>query len=199
MGFRVIVVSNQPGAALGLFPEEALKSVHAHLVDVLPALDGFYYCPHRPDAGCACRKPEPGLLERAAREQDIDLSASWMIGDILDDIEAGRRAGCRTILARCRQRDRMAAGRRAQPAPRGGGTRAGGRDHCRRAMSWTEVRNLLCVRLDSIGDVLMTTPAIRACRESFGCRVTLLTSRAGAAAARHVPEVDEFWCSRRPG
>jgi histidinol-phosphate phosphatase family protein len=98
MGFRVIVVSNQPGAALGVFSEEALKSVHAHLVKVLPALDGFYYCPHRPDAGCACRKPEPGLLERAAREQDIDLSASWMIGDILDDIEAGRRAGCRTIL-----------------------------------------------------------------------------------------------------
>jgi lipopolysaccharide heptosyltransferase II len=58
-------------------------------------------------------------------------------------------------------------------------------------MSWTAVRNLLCVRLDSIGDVLMTTPAIRACKDSFGCRVTLLTSRAGAAAARHVPEIDE--------
>jgi lipopolysaccharide heptosyltransferase II len=58
-------------------------------------------------------------------------------------------------------------------------------------MNWTNVRELLCVRLDSIGDVLMTTPAIRACRESFGCRVTLLTSRAGAAAARHVPEIDE--------
>ena len=56
-------------------------------------------------------------------------------------------------------------------------------------MSWTEVRNLLCVRLDSIGDVLMTTPAIRACRETFGCRVTLLTSSTGAAAGKHVPEV----------
>ena len=59
-------------------------------------------------------------------------------------------------------------------------------------MSWSNVRNLLCVRLDSIGDVLMTTPAIRACKESFGCRVTLLTSGAGAAAARHVPEVDDI-------
>jgi D-glycero-D-manno-heptose 1,7-bisphosphate phosphatase len=97
-GFRVILVSNQPGAALGVFPEAALQSVHAHLAKVLPALDGFYYCPHHPDAGCACRKPEPGLLERAAREQGIDLGESWMIGDILDDIEAGRRAGCRTIL-----------------------------------------------------------------------------------------------------
>ena len=59
-------------------------------------------------------------------------------------------------------------------------------------MSWSDVRNLLCVRLDSIGDVLMTTPAIRALRETFGCRVTLLTSGAGAAAAKHVPEVDEI-------
>jgi lipopolysaccharide heptosyltransferase II len=59
-------------------------------------------------------------------------------------------------------------------------------------MSWAGMRNLLCVRLDSIGDVLMTTPAIRACRETFGCRVTLLTSHAGAAAGRHVPEVDDI-------
>ncbi len=97
-GFRVIVVSNQPGAALGIFPEEALKGVRAHLEKALPALDGFYYCPHRPEAGCGCRKPDPGLLERAAGEHALDLSASWMVGDILDDIEAGRRAGCRTVL-----------------------------------------------------------------------------------------------------
>jgi lipopolysaccharide heptosyltransferase II len=58
-------------------------------------------------------------------------------------------------------------------------------------MSWNDVRNLLCVRLDSIGDVLMTTPAIRACKETFGCRITLLTSKAGACAAQHVPEIDE--------
>ena len=58
-------------------------------------------------------------------------------------------------------------------------------------MSWNDVRNLLCVRLDSIGDVLMSTPAMRACRDSSGCRVTLLTSQAGAVAARYVPEVDE--------
>ncbi|MFL6565885.1 MAG: glycosyltransferase family 9 protein [Burkholderiales bacterium] len=57
-------------------------------------------------------------------------------------------------------------------------------------MSWAGVRNLLCVRLDSIGDVLMTTPAIRACRETFGCRITLLTSSGGASIARHVPEID---------
>ena len=97
-GYRVIVVSNQPGAAMGLFKEEALKAVEKHLRQALPALQAFYYCPHRPEAGCDCRKPRPGMLERAAREHGVDLTSSWMIGDILDDIEAGRRAGCRTIL-----------------------------------------------------------------------------------------------------
>lgn len=97
-GYRVIVVSNQPGAALGLFPEQALKDVEQRLRHLLPALHGFYYCPHLPAAGCGCRKPAPGMLERAAREHGVRLASSWMIGDILDDVEAGRRAGCRTIL-----------------------------------------------------------------------------------------------------
>jgi D-glycero-D-manno-heptose 1,7-bisphosphate phosphatase len=96
-GYRLIVVSNQPGAALGLFPEAALKNVESRLGELVP-LDGFYYCPHLPGEDCGCRKPQPGLIERAAREHSVDLSSSWMIGDILDDIEAGRRAGCRTIL-----------------------------------------------------------------------------------------------------
>jgi D-glycero-D-manno-heptose 1,7-bisphosphate phosphatase len=68
-------------------------------------LDGFYYCPHSPDGvitryaiPCTCRKPMPGMLYRAAREHGLDLAQSWMVGDILDDIEAGRRAGCRTVL-----------------------------------------------------------------------------------------------------
>lgn len=97
-GYRVIVVSNQPGAALGFFDEACLQMVERRLRELLPALDGFYYCPHAPLAGCGCRKPAPGMLERAAREQGVELATSWMVGDILDDIEAGRRAGCRTIL-----------------------------------------------------------------------------------------------------
>ncbi len=97
-GFGIFVVSNQPGAALGLFPEARLKDVEGRLRELLPVLDGFYYCPHAPGAACDCRKPAAGLLERAAREHQLDLAASWMIGDILDDVEAGRRAGCRTIL-----------------------------------------------------------------------------------------------------
>lgn len=98
-GYQVIVVSNQPGAGLGVFPEMALKGVEARLQCLLQGtLDGFYYCPHRPDAGCECRKPSPGLLLRAAHARGLDLERSWMVGDILDDVEAGRRAGCRTVL-----------------------------------------------------------------------------------------------------
>ena len=97
-GYRILVVSNQPGVALEKFREVELARVEKRLRELLPRLDGFYYCPHAPGAGCACRKPAPGLLQRAAREHGVELAASWMIGDILDDVEAGRRAGCRTIL-----------------------------------------------------------------------------------------------------
>lgn len=97
-GFRVIVVSNQPGVALGLYGAEELRRVEQRLRELLPALGAFYFCPHGPQAGCKCRKPAAGMLLRAAREHRIRLDQSWMIGDILDDIEAGRRAGCRTLL-----------------------------------------------------------------------------------------------------
>ena len=109
-GFRLVVVSNQAGVARGLFQERELQGVYAHLNEMLAQeagirLDGFYYCPHHP-AGtvreyaveCGCRKPKPGLLLNAARDQGIDLSQAWMVGDILNDVEAGKRAGCRTIL-----------------------------------------------------------------------------------------------------
>ena len=102
LGYRLLVVSNQPGVALGRFDAGALVAVEQRLTRLLQEqgapLAGFYYCPHAPDDGCACRKPRPGMLLRAAADQRIDLAASWMIGDILDDVEAGVRAGCRTIL-----------------------------------------------------------------------------------------------------
>lgn len=109
LGYRLFVVSNQPGLALGHFDEAALERAWQHLKAMLAqqdvALDGFYYCPHHPQGSiatwastCACRKPAPGLLLRAAAEHRIDLASSWMVGDILDDIETGRRAGCRTVL-----------------------------------------------------------------------------------------------------
>lgn len=108
-GYRLMVISNQSGVARGYFPEAALRAVETRLRDLLAQLgvplSGFYYCPHHPDGSipayavaCSCRKPAPGLLRRAAMEQNLDLARSWFVGDILDDVEAGRGAGCRTIL-----------------------------------------------------------------------------------------------------
>jgi D,D-heptose 1,7-bisphosphate phosphatase len=102
-------VSNQSGVARGYFDEAAIGPVEARLRALLDAagvpLAGLYYCPHHPEGpvaryatACACRKPAPGLLLHAAREHGVDLARSWMIGDILHDVEAGRRAGCRTVL-----------------------------------------------------------------------------------------------------
>lgn len=109
LGYALFVVSNQSGVAHGLFTEAALVQIEQRLQELLAqygvALDGFYYCPHSPDGvisryaiPCTCRKPMPGLLHRATFEHGIDLGQSWMVGDILNDIEAGRRAGCRTLL-----------------------------------------------------------------------------------------------------
>lgn len=106
LGCPLIVVSNQPGVAEQRFTESALAAVFERLHEMFGACDarltGFVYCPHAPPApgrpGCGCRKPEPGLLFAAAARFGLDLSRSWMIGDILDDVEAGRRAGCRTAL-----------------------------------------------------------------------------------------------------
>lgn len=108
-GFQLFIVSNQAGIAQGRFTEEALPAVWRQLSTLLKPFgaepDGFYYCPHHPEGlvkryayPCDCRKPKPGLLVNAAREHQIDLKSSWMIGDILNDVEAGNQAGCRTIL-----------------------------------------------------------------------------------------------------
>jgi len=101
-GYKIIVVSNQPGIAKGYFNEEDLEKAIEKIVEILGskgvAIDGFYYCPHDAGDGCDCRKPKAGLISGAANDHNIDLSQSWMIGDILDDVEAGNRAGCRSLL-----------------------------------------------------------------------------------------------------
>lgn len=108
-GFVIVVVTNQSGVALGYFNEHAVRRVELKLRQMLAdegvPLAGFYYCPHHPHGivqpyacACSCRKPQPGLLLQAAHDLHLDVRRSWLIGDILDDIEAGHRAGCRTIL-----------------------------------------------------------------------------------------------------
>jgi D-glycero-D-manno-heptose 1,7-bisphosphate phosphatase len=108
-GFCVVVITNQSGIAHGYFDEMDLQRMHEGLIKQLEEvgvrLDAIYYCPHHPEGklsqfsmACDCRKPQPGMLLRAAADLDIDLKHSWFIGDILDDVEAGKRAGCHTIL-----------------------------------------------------------------------------------------------------
>jgi D-glycero-D-manno-heptose 1,7-bisphosphate phosphatase len=101
LGLKLVVVSNQSGVGRGLVTADEAASVHRRFVEALRAhgveLDAAYYCPHAPEEGCSCRKPSPELLERAARELDLDLGESFMVGDKESDLEAGRRAGCRTI------------------------------------------------------------------------------------------------------
>jgi len=106
-GYLLIVVTNQPGIALGHFGRAELSRLQAALTQMLAdagiRLQGFHACPHAPSAdpkrpNCLCRKPAPGLLRQAAQAYGVDLARSWMVGDILHDVEAGRRAGCRTVL-----------------------------------------------------------------------------------------------------
>jgi D-glycero-D-manno-heptose 1,7-bisphosphate phosphatase len=96
-GFILIVVTNQPDIARGTLSPALLDAMHIELRRHV-VLDDVRTCAHDDDALCVCRKPKPGMLLAAAREHDIDLGASFMIGDRWRDIEAGRRAGCRTVL-----------------------------------------------------------------------------------------------------
>lgn len=98
-GYRLAIVTNQSGIGRGFFDEAAFHAFQRLLCDDL-ARDGIviersFFCPHLPEAGCACRKPAPGLLHAAARELGATLSLSWMIGDTVHDAEAAFRAGCR--------------------------------------------------------------------------------------------------------
>jgi D-glycero-D-manno-heptose 1,7-bisphosphate phosphatase len=123
-GFLLFVVSNQPGVALRRFPMGALRVVEARLDELLApfgvVLTAYCWCPH-PPAGvrgaiaCTCRKPRPGLLLDAGTTHGVDLERSWMIGDILDDIEAGNRAGCRTVLVDRGNETRWRTGRLRTP------------------------------------------------------------------------------------
>ncbi|MFP4054389.1 MAG: D-glycero-beta-D-manno-heptose 1,7-bisphosphate 7-phosphatase [Phycisphaerae bacterium] len=110
-GYLIVVVTNQSGIARGMFTEQTLESIHQRLTEMLQdkgaRIDSYYCCPYLADGAVEqyavdsdLRKPRPGMLLNAAEEMDIDLSRSWMVGDSARDVEAGQRAGCRTIRLR---------------------------------------------------------------------------------------------------
>lgn len=101
-GWLLVVISNQSGIGRGYYSRAQLREleqwVTARLAENEAVIDGWYYCPHRPEDNCACRKPRPGLILQAARDLDVDLPVSWMIGDKPSDAQAGLAAGCHAGL-----------------------------------------------------------------------------------------------------
>lgn len=101
-GYLLYIVSNQSGVGRGLMTEADLEEVTGELVSAAGPFDGIFYCTHRPDDGCDCRKPLPGLLRRAFAEAEKrgHVSEAWLVGDSPLDIAAGAAVGCRTILVK---------------------------------------------------------------------------------------------------
>lgn len=97
LGFLLVVVTNQPDVGRGTQKPEIVDAIHDRLKEALP-LDDVFVCYHTDGDGCDCRKPLPGLIHRAAEKHGIDVAASYLIGDRWRDIEAGERAGCKTVL-----------------------------------------------------------------------------------------------------
>ena len=101
-GFLIIVITNQSVINREIITITELEEIHSTIQKFLmkskTSIDKFYFCPHRPDENCDCRKPKPGLILQAINEFSIDVSKSWMIGDSETDIQAGEKAGCKTIF-----------------------------------------------------------------------------------------------------
>ncbi|MCB0170392.1 MAG: D-glycero-beta-D-manno-heptose 1,7-bisphosphate 7-phosphatase [Anaerolineae bacterium] len=102
LGLPIIVVTNQSAIGRGLVRAGDVEDIHQRMVAEIQAYGGqitrVYCCPHHPEEGCDCRKPQPGMLLQAAQELDIDLNGSYMVGDAMSDLQAGHQAGCHSIL-----------------------------------------------------------------------------------------------------
>lgn len=100
--FSIVLITNQSPIGRGIVSREQVEAINRRMVAEIEAhggrVDGVYYCPHHPDAGCDCRKPRPGLLLKAAEELELDLANSYLVGDAIGDVEAGLAAGCSPIL-----------------------------------------------------------------------------------------------------
>ncbi len=118
-GFLVLVITNQPVVARGIITEKEVEKINNDLIERISKesggkIDKFYFCPHHPNANlkeyrkvCECRKPSPGMILEAAKDFNIDLKESWMIGDMITDIVAGKKAGCKTIMVKSKQNDKI--------------------------------------------------------------------------------------------
>jgi histidinol-phosphate phosphatase family protein len=140
-GFAIVVVTNQAGIARGIVKEAFVEETHRHIAERLRAggatIDGFYYCPHYPTGvveqyrtACDCRKPQPGLLKRAAAHLDLDLARSFVVGDRWHDLAAGQAVGARGVLVR------TGLGRRDEAAPAPGSAPAAIVDNLMDAAAW---------------------------------------------------------------
>ncbi|WP_078394617.1 D-glycero-alpha-D-manno-heptose-1,7-bisphosphate 7-phosphatase [Shouchella patagoniensis] len=112
-GFLVFIVTNQGGVGLGYMKESMLVSIHKKMVEQFASsgatIDGVAYCPHKPHEGCPCRKPEAQMIQELAEKHGIDLRTSIMVGDREPDIQAGKKAGCQTVLVNARGEDDFGA------------------------------------------------------------------------------------------
>lgn len=101
-GFHVIVITNQSVIARGMTSVEELEGIHINMKKEIERYGGkikdIYYCPHHPDDGCNCRKPQPGMLKKAIEDYEVDPSRSFMVGDRMMDVEVGKKVGCKTII-----------------------------------------------------------------------------------------------------
>jgi D-glycero-D-manno-heptose 1,7-bisphosphate phosphatase len=137
----VVIITNQAGVARGIFPESFVGEAHRHITQTLELggarVDGFYYCPHHPEASvgqyrqsCECRKPQPGMLRQAAGDLQLDLARSFVIGDRWHDLQAGAAVGARGILVR------TGYGRTEEAAETSGASAAAIVDNLIEAASW---------------------------------------------------------------
>ncbi|MDD5665662.1 MAG: D-glycero-beta-D-manno-heptose 1,7-bisphosphate 7-phosphatase [Candidatus Omnitrophica bacterium] len=104
-GFKIFVASNQAGVGRGMYSQRTLDRITAYMLEEVKKagghIDKVYYCTHRKDAGCSCRKPRPGMLKKAAREFNLSLKNAYFVGDTDRDIHTAHNAGCKPILVTC--------------------------------------------------------------------------------------------------